>query len=69
MIGGMLFIFLLIPESPWWLASKEKLDKASKILTRFNGHVPGYNVQEVIVSLSIDIAVSANFLMLRLTTV
>ena len=50
MIGIMLIIFLLIPESPWWLAGKEKLEKASKILLRFNGHIPGYNVNEVIVS-------------------
>lgn len=51
MIGAMLVIFLLLPESPWWLAGQEKLEKAAKVLLRFNGHVPGYNVDEVIVSL------------------
>ncbi|KUJ10532.1 general substrate transporter, partial [Mollisia scopiformis] len=46
MVGVMLVIFLLLPESPWWLAGKGKLDKAKKILLRFNGHIEGYNVQE-----------------------
>lgn len=50
MIGGMLIIFLLIPESPWWLAGRERLDKAGKILQRLNGHIEGYEVQEVLVS-------------------
>ncbi|KAF3764006.1 general substrate transporter [Cryphonectria parasitica EP155] len=47
-IGGMLVIFLLLPESPWWLVSKGKTDRASKTLLQYNGHVPGYDVQEVI---------------------
>jgi hypothetical protein len=51
MVGVMLIIFLLIPETPWWLASKEKLDKAAKVLLKYNGHVEGYNVDEVIVSI------------------
>lgn len=51
MIGGMLIIFLLIPESPWWLAGKGKVDKAAKVLQRYNGHLEGYNVDEMIVSL------------------
>lgn len=46
MIGAMLIIFLLLPESPWWLASKGKLQSAEKMLLRFNGHIEGYNVQE-----------------------
>lgn len=50
MIGVMFVIFLLIPETPWWLASKEKLDKAAKVLLRYNGHIENYNVDEVIVS-------------------
>lgn len=50
MIGGMLIIFLLLPESPWWLASKGKLQSAEKMLLRFNGHIEGYNVQEHLVS-------------------
>tara|TARA_R110002060_G_scaffold66372_2_gene75206 strand:+ start:294 stop:473 length:180 start_codon:yes stop_codon:yes gene_type:complete len=50
MIGMMLAIFLLIPETPWWLAGKGKLEKAEKILLRYNGHIKGYNVKEHIVS-------------------
>lgn len=51
MIGVMLIIFLLLPESPWWLAGKDKLDKAEKILLKYNGHIEGYNVHDNIVSL------------------
>lgn len=51
MIGVMLIIFLLIPESPWWLAGKGKLDSAKKVLLRYNGHIEGYNVQEQVVSI------------------
>lgn len=50
MIGAMLIIFILLPETPWWLASKGKLDKAKKVLLKYNGHLEGYNAQEVIVS-------------------
>lgn len=52
MIGIMLVIFVSIPETPWWLASKGKLDSAAKVLSRYNGHVEGYNVHEVVVSFS-----------------
>lgn len=48
MIGLLLIIFLLIPETPWWLTSKGKTVSAAKVLTRYNGHIEGYNVQEVI---------------------
>ncbi|KIX08671.1 uncharacterized protein Z518_03328 [Rhinocladiella mackenziei CBS 650.93] len=48
MIGAMIIIFLLIPETPWWLAGKEKLDKVAKVLLKYNGHIEGYNVQETI---------------------
>ena len=51
MIGMMLAIFLLIPETPWWLAGKGKLEKAEKILLRYNGHIKDYDVKEHIVSL------------------
>lgn len=50
MIGVTTFIFFLIPESPWWLVSKGKVDKAEKMLQKCNGSVPGYNVQEQVVS-------------------
>lgn len=50
MIGTMLIIFLLLPESPWWLVGRGRQDKAGKILQRYNGHIEGYNVQETLVS-------------------
>lgn len=49
MVGVILLIFAFIPESPWWLVSKGKIDKAVKILTRCNGNVEGYSVNEQIV--------------------
>jgi hypothetical protein len=49
MVGIIAIIFLLLPESPWWLVSKGRHDKATKVLLLCNGHVPGYNVQEQIV--------------------
>ncbi len=50
MIGAMLIIFLLLPETPWFLVSKGKTEEASKVLLRFNSHIEGYDVQEVLVS-------------------
>ncbi|KAK7430478.1 hypothetical protein QQZ08_002997 [Neonectria magnoliae] len=35
-------------ETPWWLVSKGKLDKAGKVLNLCNGHIEGYDVQEQI---------------------
>ncbi|KAL1874023.1 hypothetical protein VTK73DRAFT_577 [Phialemonium thermophilum] len=46
MIGAIAVIFICIPESPWWLVSKGKLNKATKVLRRCNGRVEGYNIQE-----------------------
>lgn len=54
MIGVILIIFIIIPESPWWLASKGKVDRASKVLHRCYGSVEGYDVaQQIVSSLSI----------------
>lgn len=50
MIGAIAVIFLLIPETPWWLVSKGKVDKAVNVLNRYNGRVRGYSVEEQIVS-------------------
>ncbi|OKL57743.1 hypothetical protein UA08_06925 [Talaromyces atroroseus] len=48
MVGVIAIIFVLLPESPWWLVSKGKSDKAAKVLNRYNNRVRGYNVQEQI---------------------
>lgn len=59
MIGVILIIFIIIPESPWWLASKGKVDRASKVLHRCYGSVEGYDVaQQIVSSLSIWIRAS-----------
>ena len=54
MIGVSIIIFLIIPESPWWLVSKDKQPEATKILQRFYSQVEGYDVQEKIVRISPD---------------
>ncbi|ETS83859.1 hypothetical protein PFICI_05735 [Pestalotiopsis fici W106-1] len=48
MIGGIGVVFAFLPESPWWLVSKGKLEKAAEILHSCNGQVEGYDVQEKI---------------------
>lgn len=50
MVGLTGIIFVFLPESPWWLAGKDKLDEAAKVLQMCNGSVEGYDVQEQIVS-------------------
>lgn len=47
---GIVFAFL--PETPWWLASKGKVDEAAKVLRFCNGGVEGYDIEEQIVSSS-----------------
>lgn len=46
MIGLMGIIFVFLPESPWWLVSKGKLDAAEKIMNRYRGHIEGFNVKQ-----------------------
>ncbi|WWD16254.1 hypothetical protein CI109_100680 [Kwoniella shandongensis] len=46
MIGLMIIIFFFLPESPWWLTSKGKLGRAAGMLSKYYGHLEGYNVQE-----------------------
>jgi hypothetical protein len=54
MVGLAGLIFLVIPESPWWLVGKEYYEKAGKVLHLCNGHTEGYNADEQIVSLCLD---------------
>jgi hypothetical protein len=49
MFGVIALIFVGLPESPWWLVSKGKLDKADKVLEFCNEKVDGYDVREQIV--------------------
>jgi hypothetical protein len=51
MIGVSAIIFVFVPESPWWLASKDNPDKAAKVLEKFYGDTEGYDVPEQIVRL------------------
>jgi len=62
MIGCILSAFLLIPESPWWLASKGKVEQASQVLNRCFANVEGYDVNQQIVSayLVLLILIAAN---------
>ncbi|KUL83520.1 hypothetical protein ZTR_10568 [Talaromyces verruculosus] len=56
MIGLSIIIFLIIPESPWWLVSKDRQSEATKILQRFYGRVEGYDVQEKINAMTATVA-------------
>lgn len=49
MIGVIGIIFVGLPESPWWLVSKGRTEKAAKVLQQCNGSVKGYDVQEQLV--------------------
>ncbi|KAJ5950918.1 uncharacterized protein N7479_009331 [Penicillium vulpinum] len=56
MVGIIGVIFVFMPESPWWLVSKGKIENAAKILTRYNGKIDGYNVDEQIQVMSATVA-------------
>jgi len=48
MVGLIGIIFAFLPESPWWLASKGKLDETARVLKMCYGGVEGYDIQEQI---------------------
>ncbi|KAJ6089811.1 hypothetical protein N7467_005027 [Penicillium canescens] len=56
MVGIIAIIFVLMPESPWWLVSKGKIDQAAKVLNRCNGKVDGYSVDEQIEIMNATVA-------------
>ncbi|GFZ49942.1 hypothetical protein JCM24511_07345 [Saitozyma sp. JCM 24511] len=45
-IGIMGIIYLLVPESPYWCATRGKHEQGIKTLAKINGSVSGYNVEE-----------------------
>lgn len=42
-IGLSTIIFVFLPETPWWLARRGKVDQARKVLDRTYKGVPGYD--------------------------
>lgn len=44
MIGASLVIFLILPESAWWLVGKGRMDRARKVLVQKYGKVEGYDI-------------------------
>ncbi|KAF4176555.1 hypothetical protein CNMCM8927_000729 [Aspergillus lentulus] len=56
MIGISIIIILIIPESPWWLVSKDKQTQAAKILQHFYGRIEGYDIQEKINAMAATVA-------------
>lgn len=57
MIGVILIIFVLLPESPWWLASKGKVDEASKVLHRCFANVEDFDVDQQIEIMCTTVAI------------
>lgn len=49
MIGAIGIVFALLPETPWWLVSQGKMDKARKSLETCNGDIKDYNYDEQLV--------------------
>jgi len=49
MIGLSLIIFIILPESPWWLVGKGKTAQAKKILAGKFSNVEGYDLDTELV--------------------
>ncbi len=50
MLGVLLIINVLLPESPWWLVQTGKIDKAEEVLEKTHKGVPGYETKHELVS-------------------
>lgn len=44
MLGLLAIIYFFLPETPWYLITAGKYDKARNLLLRLKGAVPGYDV-------------------------
>lgn len=44
MLGMLGIIYFFLPETPWYLVSSGKYDKARALLQRLKSNVPGYDV-------------------------
>ena len=43
-IGVMILIFLVLPESPWWLVSRGDVSAARKVLERVYGNIDQHDI-------------------------
>ncbi len=59
MIGVSIIIFLIIPESPWWLVSKDRQTEATKILQRFYSRVEDMTFRKNCAALPEDVPLMA----------
>ncbi|EPE07151.1 sugar transporter [Ophiostoma piceae UAMH 11346] len=46
MVGLIGLVFVCLPETPWWLVSKNKMDKAETSLQILNGDIKDYDYKE-----------------------
>ena len=49
MLGILLIINVLLPESPWWLVQRHKVDRAEKVLATTRKGVAGFDVKQEVV--------------------